>query len=351
MHDIKKAIIKEDVIIENSRKQELNVTLNNSESQGELSPCFIKNFDKIKIKEIDPVTFSYKREKFSFEKGFDMRVDGVNDLIFKLANKGTSWQLIEENVIEYFNNYNVNLKEIYNWLLNNPNNLNSIFLLGYFNYRGIETNVDLKKAFNLFNASKENHILSQYFVGNCYEFGNGTTKNEKLAFEYFEKSAKKNFSHGQLEIGYFYDCEIGVKRDLIKAFYWYKKAANNGNIIAMYNLGRYYLNGIVIEKDCKKAFELFKKSAEGGYSNGIMMLGYSYEMGIGTKKDKQKAFESYQNAANFGEKVAQYNLALMYEKGNGVTKDKDKAIYWYEKSAKQGYHSAQDKLEMFQNNL
>jgi TPR repeat protein len=29
--------------------------------------------------------------------------------------------------------------------------------------------------------------LAQYFVGICYEFGSGITKNEKLAYKYYEK--------------------------------------------------------------------------------------------------------------------------------------------------------------------
>ena len=37
--------------------------------------------------------------------------------------------------------------------LNNQNNSNSIFLLGYFNYRGIETSEDLSKVFKLYNET------------------------------------------------------------------------------------------------------------------------------------------------------------------------------------------------------
>ena len=82
------------------------------------------------------------------------------------------------------------LYDIVNWLLNNQNNSNSIFLLGYFNYFGIEINENNEKAFKLFiDALKQNHTLAQYFVGLCYQYGHGTTKDEKLAFEYYEKMA------------------------------------------------------------------------------------------------------------------------------------------------------------------
>ncbi|EXX63636.1 uncharacterized protein OCT59_024335 [Rhizophagus irregularis] len=334
-----------------SNKQELNETslgINNLELQEELFQI-IQYFDKINIKEIDPIIVSNEKEKLLFKKGFDIIVDKTNDLIFRLLSKGIEWKLLEELVIDYFNNHNINLQEIYNWSSYNQNSANSIFLLGYFNNRGIETSVNTKKAFNLFiKASEKNHILAQYFAGNCYEFGNGTIKNEKLAFEYFEKSANKNFSHGQAEIGYFYENGLGITQNFKKAFYWYEKAANNGNIMAVYNLGRCYKNGMGVKRDCNRAFKLLKQSAEGGYLRGITMLGVCYEIGVGTKIDKQKAFELYQKSANLGELVAQYNLGIMYEFGKGITKDINKAIYWYGKCAEQGDQDAENRLVFLQ---
>ncbi|GBC07528.1 hypothetical protein RclHR1_07510004 [Rhizophagus clarus] len=334
----------------NQKLDEISLITDNSKSQGVISQL-IQNFNKINIKEIDPITVSCKREKLSFEKGFDKIVDEVNDLIVKSKNKGIEWKLLHEQVIKYFDSHNVNSQEIYNWLLNNQNSSNSIFLLGYHYYFGVGISENNKKAFNLFiDASEQNHILAQHFVGDCYENGYGTIKNEKLAFEYYEKSASKNFTPGQLRIGYCYRNGIGIEKDPKEGFYWYEKAANNGNIIAMYNLGRCYKNGTGVIKCYNKAFELFKKSAEGGYSRGIMKLGYCYFHGVGTQVNKKKALELYQKAANLGNKAAQYNLGIMYENGDEITEDKDKAVYWYKKSAKQGYQDAKNKLEKLKTN-
>ena len=78
----------------------------------------------------------------------------------------------KRQVIDYFSNYITNSKEIYNWLSNNQDNLNSIFLLGYFNYQRIKTSKNNEKAFNLFiNASEKDHILAQRYVGICYRNG------------------------------------------------------------------------------------------------------------------------------------------------------------------------------------
>ncbi|EXX64377.1 uncharacterized protein OCT59_024038 [Rhizophagus irregularis] len=298
----------------------------------------IQDFTNMNTNEMDNITSINKQinENFPSEKNLGIIIIGIVDLIFKKVNKRT--KKVKQRVLDYLNNYNINSKEIYNWVLNNQNTSESIFLLGYFNYYSIGTTEDKEKAFNLFiNASEENHILAQYFVGQCYEFGNGITENETLAFEYYEKAANKDYASGQFKLGWFYDNGISVKKDLKMAAYWYEKAANNRHLTAMYNLGHLYKNGDGVDKDHQKAFELFKKSAEGGYSSGITMLGRCYSSGIGVNIDKKKAVKLYQKAANLGEN----NLALKYEKGDGVKKDLDKATYWYEHwykhSAKQGY--------------
>ncbi|GBC22469.2 kinase-like domain-containing protein [Rhizophagus irregularis DAOM 181602=DAOM 197198] len=344
----------DDAIVENhqmSNEQVLNETLstNNSELQEDLSQL-TQNFDKINIKEIDPMAILSKQENHLMEKDFNMIADEMNDFITELNIKGIE-QKSKKQVIEYFYNHNINSQEFYNWLLNNQNASDSIFILGYFNYYGIIANKNKEKAFNLFiDELEKNNILAQHFIGHCYFYGHGTMKNNKLAIEYYEKVANKNLSYGQLNLGYCYRNGIGIKKDLEKAFYWYEKAANNGNVIATYNLGNCYGDGFGVKKDHNKAFELYKQSAKVGHLSGIMMLGYCYDKGIGTIIDKQKAFELYQNAANLEHNIAQYNLALMYEDGDGIAKDTDKAIYWYKKAAEQGDQDAQDKLEILQNN-
>ncbi|CAB4438303.1 unnamed protein product [Rhizophagus irregularis] len=99
-------------------------------------------------------------------------------------------------VLDYLDNHIINSKEIYNRLLSNRNTLESIFFLGYFNYTEIETTKDKEKAYNLFiNASEKNYILAQYYVGECYRFGSGITKNQKLI----------KFASGQMKLSWFYN--------------------------------------------------------------------------------------------------------------------------------------------------
>jgi hypothetical protein len=154
-------ITKTSVITENhqiSSKQKLNeasTSTNNLKLQGESSQL-IQNFNKLNIKEIDPILLLSKQEYLSTENDFNITVDKINDFIFKLNNKGIEKKFERQKAIEYLNNNNINSQEIYNWLLDNQNSSNSVFLLGYFNYYGIVTSENDKKAFNLFiNASEK----------------------------------------------------------------------------------------------------------------------------------------------------------------------------------------------------
>ncbi|CAG8731110.1 4485_t:CDS:1, partial [Funneliformis caledonium] len=62
-----------------------------------------------------------------------------------------------------------NITRLIKWLVDDQNDSNSTFLLGYFNYSGIGLNKNIEKAFSLFfNASKKNPMLAQCYVGTCY---------------------------------------------------------------------------------------------------------------------------------------------------------------------------------------
>uniref|UniRef100_U9SK41 Protein kinase domain-containing protein n=1 Tax=Rhizophagus irregularis (strain DAOM 181602 / DAOM 197198 / MUCL 43194) TaxID=747089 RepID=U9SK41_RHIID len=223
---LKAMIIKTSMITENhqiksdlqlSNEQDINPTNVNTSSSvsnsyhGELSQI-IHNFDKMNTKEIS-ANEQIINESILSEKNLSKIINEIVKFIFKLVNVGkTSY----EYIFGYFDSRNIKSQEIYDWLIDNHNNLDSIFLLGYFNYYGIETtssSINPNQAFNLFDkASKQDHILSQYFVGLCYEYGYGTEKNEKLAFEYYEKVASKDFASGIIKIGYFYNNGIEVKK-------------------------------------------------------------------------------------------------------------------------------------------
>ncbi|EXX57236.1 uncharacterized protein OCT59_023851 [Rhizophagus irregularis] len=307
---------------------------------------------------------------------FSVMVNKIIQLTNKIGDDAE-----KQEILNYLNNNNVTLQEIYNWALNNQNNSNSTVLLGDFNYLGMGINIDKNRAFELYqiaaNLGNAFGIISlgycyQYgagtnidkskafelcqkaaelgnaaginYLGDFYENGIGTDVDKKKAFELYQQAANLGNPAGINNLGNCYENGIGTNIDKQKAFELYKNAANLGNAFGINNLGECYRNGIGIDVDEKKAFELYQKAANLGNTDGLNNLGYCYESGIGTDIDKQKAFELYYKAANLGNNVAQYNLALMYKNGEGFV-NMDRAIYWLKKSAEQGDQLAQNELE------
>ncbi|GES91122.1 kinase-like domain-containing protein [Rhizophagus clarus] len=307
----------------------------------------IQNFDKINIIGIEPSIQNINKN--IFEEDLSILVDELVDLIFKAVNEGKELIVRKQQFFDYIDDYMVNSQEIYNWLLNNQNNSNSIYLLGYFNYHGIETNNDKQRAIKLYQKATElENSAAQFDLAYIYIYGKDVEKNYDKAFELAKKLTNKESSAGINMLGYCYDVGIGTNIDELIAFELYQKAADLGNSNGINNLGCCYENGIIVD-DKKKALELYQKAADLGNASGMNNLGCCYKNGIIVDVDREKAFKLYQKAAKLGNDFAQYNLALMYEYGNGVEKNVNQAILWYEKSAAQGDLDAQNKLNILKN--
>ncbi|EXX57134.1 uncharacterized protein OCT59_024735 [Rhizophagus irregularis] len=304
----------------------------------------IQKNDKMNIKETEPTIQNINRA--IFEEDLSIVIDELINLYFEEVNKGKEENVRKQFVIDYINNSNISSQEIYNWLLNNQNDSNSIFLLGYFNNYGIEANINKQKALELYQKAAElENTAAQFDLAYLHIYGKGIDKSYDKVFELSLKLADREYPAGMNLLGYCYNVGIGTDVDKHKAVELYYKAANLGNIRAQCNLGLIYESGDGVEKDHDKVFELANKSANGKHSDGIGLLAYCYYNGLGTDTNFQMAFELYQEAANLGNDVAQYNLANMYEYGEGAEKNMSKAIYWYKKSAEQENLGAQAKLK------
>ncbi|RIA82399.1 kinase-like domain-containing protein [Glomus cerebriforme] len=275
------------------------------------------------------------------KNNFSAIVDELVDLLNKVEEKNNDNEI--QIILKHLDSHNVNSQEIYYWLLNNQNSSNSFVLLGEFNYLGIGTDINRKKAFEFYKRAADlENIFGINSLGNCYQHGIGTSVNKRNAFESYQRAADLGSTSGMNNLGEFYEYGIksSVNVDAKKAFKLYQKAANSGNSCGIYNLGDCYLYGIGTSVDEQQAFELFQKTANLGNVFGINDLGYCYQHGVGTNVNNQKAFELYLKAANLENRVAQYNVAFMYENGVGTERNIDQAIYWYKKSADQGYQEA-----------
>src|SRR5205823_4604863 len=100
-------------------------------------------------------------------------------------------KLRKQHIIDYINNQEIVLQEIYNWLLNNQNNSNAIYLLGYFNYYGIEANINKQKTVELYQKAAElENSVAQFELAYMYIYEKEEIdKNYDKAFELSKKLA------------------------------------------------------------------------------------------------------------------------------------------------------------------
>src|SRR6185437_1465801 len=95
-----------------------NVNNDNTLKSEELSQ--IQNFYKTDIKEIRPTTQDINET--IFEEDLSIIIDKLINLYFDEVKNGKEKSEKKQFVLNYFNNYKINLQEIYNWLLNNQTN-------------------------------------------------------------------------------------------------------------------------------------------------------------------------------------------------------------------------------------
>ena len=116
------------------------------------------------------------------------------------------------------------------------------------------------------NLSDTGNAYVQDTLAQMYLEGVGVEKDEKKAFEWYEKSAKLNYALAQFRLALMYLNGIGVEKDEEKAFEWCEKSAKLNYALAQFRLALMYSNGIGVEKDEEKAFEWCEKSAKLNYT-------------------------------------------------------------------------------------
>jgi TPR repeat protein len=144
---------------------------------------------------------------------------------------------------------------------------------------------------------------------------NGLKQDGKKAFDEFVKieKYKNGYQWAQLMIGDFYQNGHGTKKDQTKRFEWYKKSAEQGNSLAINNLGYCYDKGLGVAQNIKKGFELYEQSALLGSSTGMYSVGICYEEGRGQAlaKDVNNAKIWYTKALAQGNMRVQSHLDLL----------------------------------------
>ncbi len=194
----------------------------------------------------------------------------------------------------------------------------------------------------------KNNATDQVAIGERYLKGKGFDKDEKKAFEWFQKAANQNNSEGLFQLAKCYQKGIGVNQDKAKAVTYYEKSVSLNNTNAILALSDMYANGDGVEKNMSKALSLKEKLAFDGNVDAqrFVLSNQSIEytkVNIPADKLLSHARESYKNrnyewaklcyerAINLGNNDAMYDYGLWLYEGIGITKDCYKAIDYLSK--------------------
>lgn len=165
------------------------------------------------------------------------------------------------------------------------------------------TNVEI--ALNAFKANKwaeaiaaarktdlsNTEILA--WMGYCYRYGHGVSRDYVQAFTWFKKSAEGGNRWAMGELGHCYYHGRGTPRNYTSALTWYRKGADRGDGASQTGLGHLYEYGRGVETSSAQAFQWYKKAAENGDTEGIEEVGECYEYGFGVGKNLAEAFEMH----------------------------------------------------------
>lgn len=70
---------------------------------------------------------------------------------------------------------------------------------------------------------------AQFYLGVCYECGEGIEQNYEKAAEWYIKAAEQGMPEAQFNIAMFYKYGDGVNKDLAEWVKWLTKAAEQGD--------------------------------------------------------------------------------------------------------------------------
>lgn len=221
---------------------------------------------------------------------------------------------------------------------------------------------------------------AQYHLGLRYERGEGVSRNDTLAAQWFERAAEAGdtdaqrllayaYLHGiglprkdsegirrlriaaeagdpvaRRQLGFRYVTGTSVPKDEAEGVHWFQLAAGQGDDVAQYNLAYAYAHGSGIELDQARAIHWLTLAAKQGLPAAQGGLGAVYEQGLGVPVDYEASARWTRLAASQGYPEAGGNLGWLYENGLGVEKDLQKARHWYEVAIHKDYAEAQQRL-------
>ena len=144
----------------------------------------------------------------------------------------------------------------------------------------------------------------------CYQYGIGTNIDLEKAYKLYQYAADNGEISSFVYLAAFFYNGFGVVKDLDKALYYYRLGGSKGNLACQYILGSNYLkiNPVcdlkIPEIDLVESHKWFLMAAKQGNSESQYHVGKNYMNGEGTIKNEIEGMKYLQLAANQGDEDA-----------------------------------------------
>jgi TPR repeat protein len=171
------------------------------------------------------------------------------------------------------------------------------------------------------DAAERGDAVGQMLMGRCYEYGEGTKRNDDAGARYMQLAADQKLPMALCLIGLKYRASLPPIRDYEQAIHWYTLAAEAGNARAMIDLGIMHSQGQGTPVDSQAAKKWFQKAADLGAPAAYAFLGDIYRTPGNGITDLPRAVSMYKRAVDVGAPIGYLSLGQMYVNGSGVPQD------------------------------
>lgn len=167
-------------------------------------------------------------------------------------------------------------------------------------------------------------------MGQCYENGIGTVKNDQLAYEWYLRAAEiTHDAEAYYRIALMYANERiatnGSDKDLeaCKYFDLAVNASPDNHGPSCYQLGLYYLKGLGVAPDVCLAIEYFRTAADLNVPEAMLQLGTLFLNDDYSIEEQEEGLSRLQRAAEMGLREAQFELGLLFHRGKEIISEEE----------------------------
>jgi TPR repeat protein len=161
-------------------------------------------------------------------------------------------------------------------------------------------NLELARSYYLL-AAQQGHAMSQYCLGNMYDYGDGGKRNLEEARRFYGQAAAQGIRDAQMHYARMLQTGRGGCRDIEEAALWYMKAVDQGDELAAMNLGEIHLREELSDSSAEFALKLFTFASSRMLGSAYLQLGHLYRTGIAVERSIELALFHYCIAVELGQ--------------------------------------------------